>query len=135
MVSMIVLKKNELKDAAVALGMHPKTFTVMKSTYPDKFQHIYDYCPDDFATAYKLYLDEVKRVQDGSKKMYKELEKHRLLTDFSHYVYKKGLYGSKTWSSAAKMALFTSANGISYHNTFLKFKAILEAYPKYIVNR
>jgi len=126
-----LIKPYELTDAAIHYNLNPKTFIVMKSTNPPKFDYIHSLNKCNFIDAWSKYLKEKDEVFISAKVMYRELKSAGKLFEFGRYVEDAGLYKGRSFAIGIKHALYSSRDGINYHPSFIKIKKTIKLYGKY----
>jgi len=109
---------------ARALGIHENYFAVMKTSQQPKYRYMTS-LDKDLIKAYRLYQKESSMVMEEAIANYYWLEDNRLISEFSKYLYEKGLYRNhNSFSTSASKVLFKIGGQFACHNSFISYKII-----------
>ncbi len=116
---------------AARLGINRNAIYVMRLQQPERFAYVHELHPH-FEEGYRRYRQMQSEVMLELQGIYYELEEKRLISSFSRYLYKLGIYGSKIgWANSAVTSLFKFDVHRLSHSGLLRKIAVIKAYETF----
>ena len=118
-------------EIAIRLGLTRNAIFVMRIQQKEKFKYIQSIDPY-FEKAYRIYAKHQVELTNRLQEIYYELEEDRKLSNFSRYLYKKGIYTAPTsWVASVARSIFRIAKNMPPHLSYIRRIKVVAAYEDY----
>ncbi len=125
------MNKDSFSQAATYFNLSRNYFFVLRLESKPKFDYIVS-LKDNITDSFACYKEEEFFIKSDMIDLYYKLLDERKLRDFGKLLVSEGIIvNSDSLGKMCSRTLFTNRTGFGKHETFIKFKKILELFPKY----